>query len=52
MQVGDPNDDYDDDYDGKPGSSKLAMGLKLAAAGAELVESLGSSYNCKQKTHI
>ena len=52
MQVGEPNEDCDDDYDGKPGSSKLAMGLKLAAAGAELVDSLGSSYIQLQNTHI
>ena len=54
MQVGQPSKDRarEDDHDGKPGSSKLAMGLKIAAelavagtelavAGAELVETLG-----------
>ena len=41
MQVGEPNENCEDDYDGKPGSSKLAMGLKLATAGAELVDNLG-----------
>ena len=45
MQVGQPCEDCENDHDGKPGSSKLATGLKLAAAGAavgaELVETLG-----------
>ena len=54
MQVGQPSKDRarENDHDGKPGSSKLAMGLKIAAelavagtelavAGAELVETLG-----------
>ena len=41
MQVGQPSEDCENDHDGKPGSSKLAMGLKIAAAGAELVETLG-----------
>ena len=48
MQVGQPSEDCENDHDGKPGSSKLAMGLKMAAAGAELavagaelVETLG-----------
>ena len=49
MQVGQPSEDCENDHNGKPGrSSKLAMGLKIAAAGAELavagaelVESLG-----------
>jgi hypothetical protein len=36
-QVGKPNKKCKDDHDGKPRSSKLAMGLKLAAAGADLV---------------
>ena len=45
LQVGQPSEDCENDHDGKPGSSKLAMGLKIATAGAmagaELVESLG-----------
>ena len=48
MQVGQPSKDQDKDHDRKPGSSKLAMGLKIAAAGAKLavagakqVETLG-----------
>ena len=48
MQVGQPNEDWGKDHDGKPGTSKLAMGFKiagigveLAVAGAELVETLG-----------
>ena len=39
--MGKPSEDCENDHDGKPGSSKLAMGLKIAAAGAELVENLG-----------
>ena len=54
--MGQPSEDCENDHNGKPGrSSKLAMGLKIAAAGAELaiagaelVESLGQS-TC---THI
>ena len=41
MQVGQPSEDCENDHDGKPGNSKLAMGLKLATAGAELVATLG-----------
>ena len=36
MQVGQPSEDCEKDHNGKSGSSKLAMGLKMAAAGAEL----------------
>ena len=46
--MGQPSEDCKNDHHGKHGSSKLAMGLKIAAAGAEqaiagaeLVESLG-----------
>ena len=60
MQVGQPSEDCENDHDGKPGSSKLATGLKMAAAGAELVETLGwpmfivlfklaMLYQCKSK---
>ena len=39
--MGQPSEDCENDHDGKPGNSKLAMGLKIATAGVELVESLG-----------
>lgn len=55
MQVGQPCENCADDHDGKSGSSKLAMGLKLAATGvavgaelvevgAEIVETLGQLF--------
>ena len=61
MQVGQPSEDCENDHNGKSGSSKLAMGLKMAAAGAELavagaelVETLGQlmfviSYVCHNR---
>ena len=58
--MGQPSEDCDNDHDGKPGSSKLAMGLKIAAAGAnlamagaELVETLGQLVfiSCSKQHH-
>ena len=68
MQVGQPSEDCENDHDGKPGSSKVAIGLKMAAAGAELavagaelVETLGQPmfinyiamlYQCSSKQTV
>ena len=41
IQYGEPNEDYDEDHDGKPGDSKFGMALDLMKAGAEIVGNLG-----------